>query len=41
MSAWPMWYSAGHQLPKASVKTPKAWSMGTSTVMVPVSGGMV
>ena len=41
MSAWPMWYSAGHQLPKASVKVRKARSTGTSMVIVPVSGGMV
>jgi hypothetical protein len=31
----------GHQLAKLSVKLGKVWSMDASTVMVPVSGGMV
>ena len=41
MSAWPMWYSAGHQLPKVSVKVRNTCSAGASIVSVPVSGGMV
>src|SRR5207237_258688 len=41
ISAWPMWYSRGHQVLNEPVKTRNAFSIGTPTVIVPLIAGIV